>query len=233
MLYVRPLATVLVLCCFMLAGPLAAWAGPGSARIIPQGSLGLLEGDTEVQTIQSEIPAPDGQLFMCHGECLVQTQGLQFVAQDEAVFAVTDTQKGIELNVQKGKVDFAIKPDARSVSIVTAHDVIQIQETVFTASTQSVVSGSVVVTDTGSTLDVYQGGLRVLANGQPYSVQSGKSLQLAQAEVAGGGSGTGSGASGGTRKIGATIGTVIAGGAMVGVVAAAASDDDDEPTSPF
>lgn len=233
----RALGTILVVGCFLLAAPLAAWAGSGSARVIPQGSLGLLDGQTEVQTIQSEIPAPDGQLFLCHGTCLIQSSGVQFVGQDEAVIALTETEEGLNLHVKRGRVDFAIKPNAPAVSLVTAHEVIGIQEAVFTAATQSRVTGTLQVNEQGSSLAVSQGALKVFAAGQEHFIQSGKAIQLAQATVTGGGTGGGGSEAGGVGTgawIGpAVAGTVFAGAAVGAVVYHENQKDDDEPTSPF
>ncbi len=127
---------VLVLAMLMVLQPVLSLAGTG-ARVIPQGKISILEEGKEVTQFQSELPLPEGTMMLCNGSCVVQTQNLQLVAQDRAVFALAEGKARWDLTVKSGQVDFAMRPDAKPVSFHTPHDTIQTERAIVPASSGS------------------------------------------------------------------------------------------------
>ena len=173
---------VSILAMVLVFQPVFSWAGPG-ARVIPQGEVSLLEDGRAVSQFQSELPLPEGTLMLCSGSCLVQTQNLQLVALDQAVFALAEGKDRWDLTVKSGQIDFAIRSDAKPVSFHTPHDTIQAEGSIVPASGSATVKGSIKVSETESVLSIQEGAMQVMSPGGTVLVQPGKVIRLAQAQM--------------------------------------------------
>jgi len=198
-----------ILVAALIVQPVIAMAG-SSGRLIPNGTVGILSDGKEVQQIRSEVPLPEGSLMVCNGNCIVQTHGLRLVAQDKSVFAVVLGNEGWKVAVKSGRIEFGVNSDAKPIAFLTPQDVIQVNQVIVPASTDSIVRGSLSVTEKGTQLSVEQGMLKVSYNGSEQLVQPGMPILLAQAD---GGAGAGAGAGG----AGAGAGGAVAGGTILGM----------------
>jgi len=178
-----PKILVAILATLLVLHPALSWAGSG-ARVIPQGKVSLLENGKEATQFQSEIPLPEGSLMLCNGNCLVQTQTLQLVAQDRAVFALAEDKARWDLTVKFGQVDFALRPDAKPISFHTPHDTIQTERAIVPASSTGLIRGYIAVTDSESVLALQEGTLQVMSPDGTVLVEPGQGIRLAQAQVA-------------------------------------------------
>ncbi|MEJ5363561.1 MAG: hypothetical protein WHS86_00535 [Desulfosoma sp.] len=158
----------------------AAFAG---VVVQPQGAVSLLENGREVRRIQSAFPLSGDQVVLCEGRCFVQMPGVQFGAWDKSVFAVAERSEGWDVMLRTGRLDFALRSDAKPVAFRTPHDVLEVQEVIAQASSPGVVRGTLTVTDKETRLAVHEGTLRVSAGGGSHRVGPGYALQLAQAQV--------------------------------------------------
>lgn len=172
-----------MLAALLIVQPVFSWAGTG-ARVIPQGKVSLLEEGKEVSQFQSELPLPEGTLMLCNGSCLVQTQSLQLVAQDRAVFALAEGKARWDLTVKSGQVDFSMRPDAKPVSFHTPHDTMAAERAIMPAGSTARVRGSVRVTERESLLSIQEGALQVMSPDGTMLVQPGQALRLAAAPAA-------------------------------------------------
>jgi hypothetical protein len=238
---------IAIMAIVMVVQPALAWAGPG-ARVIPQGKVSLLVDGKEVNQFQSEMPLPEGTLMLCSGRCLVQTQNIQLVAQDQAVFALAEGQARWDLTVKSGQLDFALRTGSKPVSFHTPHDTIQAERAIVPASSTAMVRGSLTVTESESVMSIQEGALQVMSPDGTQLVEPGQSIRLAQSQVAppqkkdddkkkAGAVVVGTGAAGiGTAAlIGAGVG-VAAIGVVGGLVATDAVNNNKETTraaSPF
>jgi hypothetical protein len=230
-------AIVFFLAMLMVIQPVLSWAGSG-ARVIPQGKVSILEEGKEATQFQSEMPLPEGTLMLCNGNCLVQTQNLQLVAQDKAVFALAEGQARWDLTVKSGQVDFAARPDAKPISFHTPHDTIPVERAIVPASGTAMVRGSIKVSATESVLSVQEGTLQVMSPDGTVLVQPGQGLRLAAAGAAGGGAAAAGPATyGGLTGVQWAIiaGVVVVGGVVGGLAAggvfSSSSDDHPAPVS--
>ena len=171
---------VFILATLLIVQPVFSWAGTG-ARVIPQGKVSILEEGKEATQFQSELPLPEGTLMLCNGNCLVQTQSLQLVAQDQAVFALAEGKAQWDLTVKSGQVDFAMRPDGKPISFHTPLDTIQMERAIMPASGTGMVRGSVVVSKTDSNLVVREGTLQVMGPDGTMLVQPGQAIRLVAA----------------------------------------------------
>ncbi len=192
MMRYTPKILVAILVTLLIFHPVLSWAGSG-ARVIPQGKVSLLENGQESSQFQSEIPLPEGSLMLCNGSCLVQTQSLQLVAQDRAVFALAEGKARWDLTVKFGQVDFVMRPDAKPISFHTPHDIIEAQRAIVPASNTSMIRGYIAVNDSESVLALEEGALQVMSPEGTVLVEPGQGIRLAQAQMAPGAPAAGAG----------------------------------------
>jgi hypothetical protein len=148
------------------------------ARLIPDGTVRLMADDQEVIQLESEVPLPDGLLTVIEGNCVVQTSTLQLMFQEESVFALAQTDKGWELTINKGYLDFAVRTDATAVAFRTPQDVIQSEQVSMQSGAQSLVRGYLEVTDTETELVVLQGALQTTGAGGKQLIETGQGMRL-------------------------------------------------------
>ncbi len=105
----------LVTCCVLvvfIAG-LPAVCGAQSARVIPKGTLSVVENGKTVGEFQSEVPLPQGSSLVCHGGCLVQGDRFQLFAHDKTEFSLAKSDKEWVLTVKSGTVEFSMGKEAK------------------------------------------------------------------------------------------------------------------------
>lgn len=152
-------------------------------RLIPTGTVNLMEDGKTVGSFRSEMPLPQGMLIASKGSCIVQSQSLQLVAHDEALFALAEGSTRWDLTVKTGRVDFSMRPEVKPVTFHTPHDAIQTERVIIPAGSGSLVRGYLSVTDEGTELNVEKGALQVMTRDGSQLVQPGHSIVLAQAVI--------------------------------------------------
>ncbi len=172
----------ILLVALLIGQPVVAFAA-SSARLVPSGQVSVLDNGKEVDQFHSEMPLPQGILMACNGSCVVQIQNIQLVAQDKAVFALADDDARWDLTAKSGRIDFAFRSNAKLVSFRTPHDVIQTERIVVSASSEGMVRGYLNVTADKTELTVEQGALQVSTRNGTQTIEPGKSIVLAQAQV--------------------------------------------------
>lgn len=187
------------------------------AKIIPTGKVSLLENGKPTQQIQSEMPLPEGVMMLCSGQCLMRADGMQLLAKDNAVFGVAEGAKKWEVTVKSGQIDFTLASSSKLVTFHTPHDVIDMQEAVFAASSNGVVRGSIMVTEKDTHFSITKGTARVSTENGVRVIQDGAEIQSTQAQLGPGAGGGGLLAGGvGTGLAIAGVATaLIVGGAVV------------------
>jgi len=225
----------LVIAGLLVGLPALSTAGKPVVRMIPMGSVSLLSDGKEVRQFKSEVPLPDGLLMVGEGQCVIQSNGLQLVVQKNAVFALEEQAKQWNLSIKQGRIDFAIRSDAKPVTFKTPHDVIQTQQAVAKVSSEGLVKGFVLVTEDETQLGLLEGTLRASGTGGSRIIEAGKGISLAQASppgaVGGGGAGATAGAEGGIGGMSWTaigVGLGATGAVLGGTIAALTSTGDDE-----
>jgi hypothetical protein len=226
---------IAVLAALLVIQPMLSWAGQG-ARVIPEGKVSLLADGKEINQFQSEMPLSEGSMMLCNGRCLVQTQNIQMVAQDQAVFALAEGKAYWDLTVKSGQVDFSMRADAKPIAFHTPLDTIQTAQALVPASNTGMVKGSIKVTEKESVLNIQEGALQVMAPDGTQLVQSGQAVRLAAAGTTDDKTKTEAAPllyGGLTATQWAIIGGVVVVGLGVGLgVGLSGGSDDNKPASP-
>lgn len=90
-------------------------------RLIPVGCAEVLSGSSKGKKICSESPLPQDVLMTCQGQCVIQAQAIQLVAQDKSAFAFADGGQYWNLTVNKGRVDFALCSEKKAIAFFLPH----------------------------------------------------------------------------------------------------------------
>ena len=198
------LATTLLVAQPLLAAPM----------LVPQGSVKMVDSGI---VVDKEMPAPAGMLMACTGQCYIEANGLQLMGSDKTVFAVHEEAELFSVMVREGRVDFALRADTKPVEFKTPFDTMTGKPYLIPASTDSVVRGTLQVSDDKAVLTMTQGSLELTNSQGQKLVHAGSAIVLAQAVT------DGAGASG-TAKAGTTLTTtqIVTGAVVVGAVAAGA-----------
>jgi hypothetical protein len=193
----------------LFAQPLTASCG-AAPRLIPHGSVTLLDSGT---VVDKEIPAPAGMLMACKGQCYIEGHGVQLMGADKTIFAVHEDETLFNVMVQQGSLDFALAADATPLRFQTPFDSLTARPHLIPVSSESVVRGTLQVTEHRAVLSMTQGSLELTTSQGQQLVQAGNALVLTQAVVGG--------------EVNATTTTysttkVVAGALAIGAVAAGA-----------
>lgn len=214
-----------LLAALLLAQPLLA--GP---RLVPQGSVKLLDSGA---VVDKEMPAPAGMLMACSGQCYIEANGMQLMGSDKTVFAVHEERDRFSVMVQEGTVDFALSAETKPVEFTTPFDSINARPYMLPASSDSVARGTLQVTKERAVLTMTEGSLELINSAGQKLIHAGNSIVLAQAAVTGGGAASATTAGASFSAAGIAVGA--AGAAIIGgaVVDTESNQDDDDEVSPF
>ncbi len=147
------LVTWFALAAFIAGVP--ALCGAQSARVIPKGTLSVVQDGKTLGVFQSEVPLPQGASLVCNGECLVQGDKFQLVAHNKAEFSLVKNDKEWVLTVKSGTVEFSMREDAK-LAFVTPKDKYEVRKAVLA---NGLVRGRVDVTATGTEFSTAAGVL--------------------------------------------------------------------------
>lgn len=123
-----------------------ALCGAESVRVIPKGTLSVIENGKPVGEFKSEVPLPQGSSLVCSGECLVQGEKFQLVAHDKTHFSLAKKDKEWVLTVKSGTVEFSMGEDTK-LAFVTPKDTYKVTKAI---PAKGLVRGRVDVTATGT-----------------------------------------------------------------------------------
>ncbi len=200
-----------------------AAAAPGGS--IAQGNISVYDGGRIVSKLRGKNPVQEGSLLVCDGKCLVRSNGISIMAEDQSAFAVKNEADRFDLLVRKGHVEFTVTDNTRKMAFFTPDGAYSEAEMMFNASTDSVVRGYMDVSDKGTELGVREGKMVFHTANGVKTIGANNKILLAMAEVpgatgAGASGGGGAAAAGGSTIGGLTTGAVVAGVATVGVATA-------------
>lgn len=212
----------------LFAQPLTASCG-AAPRLIPHGSVTLLDSGT---VVDKEIPAPAGMLMACKGKCYIEGHGVQLMGADKTVFAVHEDGALFNVMVQQGSLDFALTANATPLRFQTPFDALTARPHLIPVSSESVVRGTLQVTEHRAVLSMTQGSLELTTSQGQQLVQAGNALVLTQAVVGSETNATGPATTFSTTKV--VAGVVAVGAVAAGAIALGSGSDgsDGDEVSP-
>ena len=198
-------------------------------RIIPNGSVSLEKNGT-VSNYTEQTAVDEDALIACNGNCMVKLQGLSIVAADKTRFAVREINDSIHLYVETGHINFVVTDTSKPFSFYTPDgQYIKSEGYITPASTDKAVKGYFNISDKIHEIGMEQGSMIVLTENGHQTIKPGESMQLALANVPGGGT-TASGSKKGAAAWWSTLSTpqqagVVGLGIGAGVAAAIIIDN--------
>ncbi|SFK07948.1 hypothetical protein SAMN04488082_11396 [Desulfomicrobium apsheronum] len=209
-----------------------------SATITPMGSIELLESNI---VVDKEIPAPKGMFMACQDQVYVEAKGLQLLCSDKTVFAIIEESSHFSIMIEKGNVDFALQANSKPIEFKTPFDTIRAKPYLIPASSNSLLRGSLHVSEEKALLTITQGSLEIMSASGRKLIHAGNAIVLAQAttstgdtqEPSGttGATGTGTASIGTNLVVGLTTLTALSAGALI--IANNNDDGDSGESSPF
>ena len=132
-----------------------------------------------------EAPLPEGAVISTDGRCAIKLDDLYLVAEDQSLFSISISGRQRNLFVKEGTIYFKTATMRRSLAFVTPDGQVSVQRIRLHAGlSDGSLSGYVAVTESQSELGVAQGGsMDVLTDQGPMTIQSGKKIILAQADM--------------------------------------------------
>ncbi len=161
-------------------------AGSSAGRILPKGTVSLFQDNQKIGEFSSEAPLPENTLMSVKGECGVKLRDLYLMAADKSLFSVTTDSDSRRLTVKTGIVYFALSALPRTLVFQTPDGVITIHEVILkAASNGGSLKGYVFVEEGITRVGVLEGGamLMMVDDGRPITIDAGRELRLAQAEI--------------------------------------------------
>ena len=161
-------------------------AGLSAGRILPKGTVSLFHDQQKIGEFSSEAPLPEDTLMSVQGQCSVKLRDLYLVAADKSLFSVTTGTDSRKLTVKTGIVYFAFSALPRALVFETPDGVITTREVMIeAASNGQSLKGYVFVEEGITRVGVLEGGamLMMVDDGQPITIDAGRELRLAQAEI--------------------------------------------------
>jgi hypothetical protein len=156
-----------------------------SNRIYPTRKVTLYRGDQPVGVYTREAPLPEGTVIATEGRCAARLEDLYLVGEDQSVFSISTSSRQRNLFLSEGIVYFKTGEMRRSLNFVTPNGQISVQRIRLHAGLgDSAIKGYVSVSETQSEIGVAEGGsMDVLTDEGPMTIQAGKKLILAQADM--------------------------------------------------
>ncbi|MBS0014365.1 MAG: hypothetical protein KFF46_10380 [Desulfobacterales bacterium] len=236
----------------MIIGLAMLFSGPvlagdiQNSKLLPAERVTVFEDGKKIASYTKEMPVPEGLELRTEGKSAIKLDDISLVAEDQSRFSIDYRNNARVIDVKQGTVYFGASDATGTLVFLTPKGGAMSDQILLNASSDSrMLEGYVKVTEESSEVGVLQGGsMKLVTRDDQRMIKPGQSLMLAQADI-----GTNPAAAQGTssrRGLAAwwsslsgagKIGSVVAGGTMVGITAAginAAADDDDDasPSTP-
>jgi len=173
---------ILVILLFVATQALGAM---GAGRILPNGQVKVYRGDQLVSVLSEEAPLPEGVLLAPEGQCGMRLDNLFLVADDGSQFSIAGSPGGRELSIRQGTLYFAMSGATGPVAFHTPDGVVTTEHMILNASTTGgLLKGYVDAAPEGTRMGVLEGGTLVVmtAEGEK-TIETGRQITLAQANL--------------------------------------------------
>ena len=175
-------ATLFVILLFIATQALGAM---GAGRLLPNGQVKVYRGDQLISVLSEEAPLPEGALLAPEGPCGLRMDNLYLVADDGSRFAIAGGEGGRELLIREGTLYFAMSGATGPLAFHTPDGVVTTQRMILNAAAGGgLLKGYVDAAPDGTRMGVLEGGsLVVLTADGERTIESGKQITLAQANL--------------------------------------------------
>jgi len=130
-----------------------------AARIVPTGTVSIIENSKVIGKFSQEAPLPEGVLLRCEGNCAVKLDDVYMTVKPKTVFSVSPMADRHDVLVQQGTVYYSLNESSRPLH--------------FDTPAENMTTGDLYMTD-----DELRGYVRVVGNDTEIGVLSGGSMML-------------------------------------------------------
>jgi hypothetical protein len=179
----QPTAAALFVVLLFIASQ--AMGAMGGGRLLPSGQVKVYRGDQLVSVLSKEAPLPEGVLLAPEGQCGMRLDNLFLVADDGSRFSIAGSQGGRELLIRQGTMYFAMSGATGPVAFHTPDGVVTTQRMILKASTAGgLLKGYVDAAPDGTRMGVLEGGTLVVMTAEgEQTIEAGRQITLAQANL--------------------------------------------------
>jgi hypothetical protein len=144
--------------------------------------VSVLQEGKQTSQFRSEMPLPQGAMLSCDGSCVVRSEALQLTVHDKGLFSMSEGASAWDVTVNSGRIDFALRPNAKPLTFITPHDTIRTDNGSAVPGKDGVVRGTLTVTKDGTQIALEDGSLRVANSDGEKTLAAGQSLSTAAAD---------------------------------------------------
>ena len=134
------LGVVSLLAVFLIGSIGTSFAIPDGA--VSQGNISVFKDGKLSKKLSGTSPVEEGSMLVCDGKCMIKSNGVSILAEDQAELAITNQGQIFNLFVRRGHVEFIISDNAKKLAFHTPEGVYSVADVMFNSSTNSVVRGS-------------------------------------------------------------------------------------------
>lgn len=150
---------------------------------VSQGKISVFKDGKLSKKLSGMSPVEEGSLLVCDGKCMIKSNGVSVMAEDQAELAITNKDGLFNLFVRRGHVEFIISESAKKIVFHTPAGVYSVADVMFNASNDSVVRGYMNVNDSGSKVGVREGLMIFATDEGAKAVKANEHIILAMSDV--------------------------------------------------
>lgn len=150
---------------------------------VSQGNISVFKNGKLNKKLSGMSPIEEGPLLVCDGKCMIKSNGISILAEDQAELAITNSDGLFNLFVRRGHVEFIISDSAKKIAFHTPEGVYSVADVMFDAGIDPVVRGYMLVDDSGSKVGVREGRMIFGTAGGAKAVKANEHIILAMADV--------------------------------------------------
>ena len=175
------LGVVSLLAVFLIGSIGTSFAIPDGA--VSQGNISVFKDGKLSKKLSGTSPVEEGSMLVCDGKCMIKSNGVSILAEDQAELAITNQGQIFNLFVRRGHVEFIISDNAKKLAFHTPEGVYSVADVMFNSSTNSVVRGYMQVDDSGTRVGVREGRMIFATADGAKAVKADEQIILAMADV--------------------------------------------------
>ena len=150
---------------------------------VSQGKISVYKNGKLSKKLSGMSPVEEGSMLVCDGKCMIKSNGVSVMAEDQAELAITNKDGLFNLFVRRGHVEFIISESAKQIAFHTPAGAYSVADVMFNASNDSVVRGYMLVDDSGSKVGVREGRMIFATDEGAKAVKANEHIILAMSDV--------------------------------------------------
>ena len=178
---IRIVYLIALLVLFLIGSIGTSFAIPDGA--VSEGNISVFKDGKLNKRLSGTNPVEEGSLLVCNGKCMIKSNGVSILAEDQAELAITNKDGFFNLFVRQGHVEFIISDGTKKLTFHTPEGAYSVADVMFNTSTDSVVRGYMLVDDSGTKVGIREGRMIFATADGAKSVKADEYIILAMSDV--------------------------------------------------